>query len=248
MLNVLIPIVVGAIAFVLGMIFNAPTSNEKKIDEEKFILENAKVRGFCFRANPVISNEITNGSFLKYLYYLRGTAVTFDDNELQNLVRNFWQQERQMQYLYLKIVNLLFRMNLDESDYPYLTLQKCFDVYANNRLEICKAVRSYVDTEDLGLKEQYRLVLSDLKFDNDNLLRPIMSFFVSLSGYLENVKEENLSSNDSDKVDGAESRSAVIQRLMKDFASDIRVELIDADKQEVLDEYLKTWRRVYYVV
>jgi hypothetical protein len=248
MLNVLIGVVIAAVAFLLGMIFNAPVSREKTFDEEKFMLENAKARGFCFRMDPVISHTITDGPFIKYLNYLRAVVEALNDDELNDLVRGFWQQERQMQYLYVKIVKLLFKMNLDKMDYPYPTLQKVFDEYSNNRLEVCKAIKIYVEAEDLGLKEQYMLVLSDLKFDNDNLLRPIMSFYLLLSGYLESIKVDDDSSDDSETMDEPETQGMVIRSLTSDFASDIRIVLMDTEERSVLNNYLETWRRVYDVV
>lgn len=179
MLNALV-IIVAALAFLLGMIFNAPVVNVGKNRKGKNAFENAKEIDLSFNPDPMMSDKLTNGTMLKYTDYLRDIIEVRGAVELCDLVELLQNQEQRIHFLYERIVVLLQWMNIEKNGYPHSTLQKNFDDYADNRLDICRIIRAYVDTKDMEQKMKYRLTLNNIAIDNQDLMEPLESFYESL--------------------------------------------------------------------
>ena len=249
MLNVLALIGVAGVAFIIGMAFNAPIISDEKMHDDRDVLEDAELRGFTFNPDPMVSDKLTDGVLLRYLEYLRITVESRGALELRDLMKSFRHQERQMHYLYRGITELLYRMKLDRTGYPYSILQRGFEAYADKRLDICRTIRAYIDTNDAEQKKEYELVLRDLEFDNQNLLKPLENFFVSLDEYLILIRKNGGFgiTNDYNMLNEPETQSKMIQSLIKDYEADIRIMLLYKNDPTILKKYLDKWRRVYGV-
>ena len=180
MLNALVIFCVAALAFLLGMIFNAPVVDNDKKHEGKNAFENAKTKGLSFNPDPMMSDKFTNGTILKYSEYLRDTIEVHGAAMLSDLVESLQSQEQRIDFLYERIVVLLQWMNVEKNVYPYPTLQKIFDDYADNRLDACRTIRAYVDAEEMEQKKEYELTLNDIVLDNQDLMESLESFYETL--------------------------------------------------------------------
>lgn len=234
---VIITVVAFVGAFALGKAFrNAREKREFREALEKKWEEDRK-GVIKYNSNPSVESEtLPVGTTINYLGFLNTVKEYKRFASVEDALKELKDQERRVNFLFGQIVPLVRKLKMERPKFAFAVIQRCFDAYSDNRVELINIIDGLWDSTLDKNKEQYAEIIYDIARDNQVIINSLEQFYQATSNYLAKVSEDETSVHVTDLGSAVEldSLTEIFEKVILETEEQMQEQLKRRQEEDIL--------------